>query len=81
MLPFAAANHVQRVLRLRAGATLVLFNGRGGEYSATLLRAERAATVAAVGELVVMLAHYREAVEANGKNPWTPASAPKVMLL
>jgi hypothetical protein len=28
-----------------------------------------------------LLAHYREAVEANGKNPWTPGSAPKVMLL
>ena len=46
----SAANHVQRVLRLRAGASLVLFNGRGGEYSATLLRADRDATVVRVGE-------------------------------
>jgi 16S rRNA (uracil1498-N3)-methyltransferase len=46
----SAANHVQRVLRLRAGASLVLFNGHGGEYSATLLRADRDATVVRVGE-------------------------------
>jgi len=49
-LPAEAANHVQRVLRLRAGAPLVLFNGRGGEYHATLLHADREATVARVGE-------------------------------
>jgi 16S rRNA (uracil1498-N3)-methyltransferase len=49
-LPADAANHVQRVLRLRAGAELVLFNGRGGEYRATLLRADREATVARVGQ-------------------------------
>lgn len=47
-LPAEAANHVQRVLRLRAGASLLLFNGRGGEYSATLLRADRDATIAQV---------------------------------
>lgn len=32
----SAANHVVRVLRLRPGATLRLFNGEGGEYVATL---------------------------------------------
>lgn len=47
-LPAEAANHVQRVLRLRAGAPLVLFNGRGGEYPATLLRADREATSARI---------------------------------
>jgi 16S rRNA (uracil1498-N3)-methyltransferase len=47
-LPQDAANHVQRVLRLRVGAPLLLFNGRGGEYSATLLRADREATVARI---------------------------------
>ena len=35
-LPEAAANHVVRVLRLRTGEALTLFNGRGGEYAATL---------------------------------------------
>lgn len=32
----APSNHLLRVLRLRTGASLVLFDGRGGEYEATL---------------------------------------------
>ncbi|HTY50262.1 MAG TPA: 16S rRNA (uracil(1498)-N(3))-methyltransferase [Steroidobacteraceae bacterium] len=32
----AAAGHVSRVLRLRAGDALVLFDGTGGEYPATI---------------------------------------------
>lgn len=32
-----AANHVARVLRLQTGAPLILFNGEGGEYAATLI--------------------------------------------
>ncbi len=32
----AAANHVMRVLRLRAGDPLTLFDGTGGEYAATI---------------------------------------------
>jgi 16S rRNA (uracil1498-N3)-methyltransferase len=36
-LPQAAAAHIRRVLRLRAGAELALFDGRGGEYAARLL--------------------------------------------
>lgn len=36
-LPAAAASHLVRVLRLRPGAPLVLFDGRGGEYPAELL--------------------------------------------
>ncbi|WP_246766742.1 RsmE family RNA methyltransferase, partial [Bordetella pertussis] len=35
-LPEALAHHAVRVLRLRAGAALVLFDGAGGEYPATL---------------------------------------------
>jgi 16S rRNA (uracil1498-N3)-methyltransferase len=31
-----AANHVARVLRLPVGATLILFNGEGGEFEATI---------------------------------------------
>lgn len=38
-LPEEVANHIVRVLRLRTGATLTLFNGQGGEYAATLLSA------------------------------------------
>jgi 16S rRNA (uracil1498-N3)-methyltransferase len=40
-LDSTAANHVTRVLRLKPGAELVLFNGEGGEYPAVL---EAAAT-------------------------------------
>lgn len=32
-LPAAAAHHAERVLRLRAGDAVVLFNGCGGEYA------------------------------------------------
>ncbi|HLK70522.1 MAG TPA: 16S rRNA (uracil(1498)-N(3))-methyltransferase [Steroidobacteraceae bacterium] len=39
-LPEAASAHIRRVLRLRAGAELTLFDGRGGEYAATLLCAD-----------------------------------------
>lgn len=35
-LPDALAHHALRVLRLRAGESVVLFNGQGGEYPATL---------------------------------------------
>ncbi|HZF14420.1 MAG TPA: 16S rRNA (uracil(1498)-N(3))-methyltransferase [Steroidobacteraceae bacterium] len=40
-----AANHIARVLRARAGDPLVLFDGRGGEYAATVesLRKDRVA--------------------------------------
>jgi 16S rRNA (uracil1498-N3)-methyltransferase len=36
VLPAAQSTHVLRVLRLRTGAALTLFNGRGGEYAAEL---------------------------------------------
>lgn len=35
-LPEAPAHHAARVLRLRAGDAVVLFDGRGGEYAATI---------------------------------------------
>jgi len=35
-LPAAVAHHATRVLRLRDGAAVTLFNGHGGEYAATL---------------------------------------------
>ncbi len=40
-LPEDAANHVARALRLRAGDAIVVFDGRGGEYDATILRIDR----------------------------------------
>ncbi|WP_372657591.1 16S rRNA (uracil(1498)-N(3))-methyltransferase [Hydrogenophaga sp.] len=39
-LPATAARHVQ-VLRLQPGATITLFNGEGGEHTATILRMGR----------------------------------------
>jgi 16S rRNA (uracil1498-N3)-methyltransferase len=42
-LPEAVAHHALRVLRLPAEAPIVLFNGRGGEYPATLRAGRRAA--------------------------------------
>lgn len=42
-LPDAVANHAQHALRLRDGAAIVLFDGRGGEYAARLVAGRRAA--------------------------------------
>jgi 16S rRNA (uracil1498-N3)-methyltransferase len=50
LLPAAPSNHLIRVLRLRPGAPLTLFNGGGGEYHATLLVAEKAGARILVGE-------------------------------
>ena len=36
-----AAQHVSRALRLKAGDSIVIFDGRGGEYEAALTRVER----------------------------------------
>ena len=35
-LPEAAAHHAARVLRLRSGDAVTLFNGQGGEYAARI---------------------------------------------
>jgi 16S rRNA (uracil1498-N3)-methyltransferase len=49
-LPEAAAHHVARVLRLRAGDRVVLFDGRGGEYEARLALPGRGRVSAQTGE-------------------------------
>lgn len=46
-LPDAVAHHVG-VLRLKAGDSITLFNGRGGEYMATLLSVGKRSAVAEV---------------------------------
>jgi 16S rRNA (uracil1498-N3)-methyltransferase len=46
----SAAAHVSRVLRLRAGDGLTLFNGTGGEFAATIAGIARDAVTVAVGE-------------------------------
>lgn len=48
-LPQQAADHVARVLRLRPGALLTVFDGRGGEYDAELLSTGRGAAEVRVG--------------------------------
>lgn len=45
VLPAAIAHHLDRVLRLRAGQKLVLFDGSGREFSATLLATGKTASV------------------------------------
>lgn len=46
----SAARHVTRVLRLRAGDALTLFNGEGGEYAGTIEALKGEKVVVAVGE-------------------------------
>jgi 16S rRNA (uracil1498-N3)-methyltransferase len=45
-----AASHVTRVLRLRVGEALTLFNGQGGEYAAGIEQAHGGSLTIAVGE-------------------------------
>ena len=47
-----AANHVAKVLRLRAGDPLILFDDAGGEYTATVDALERHTVRVAVGDYV-----------------------------
>src|SRR5258706_15645029 len=49
LLPAAASTHLLRVLRLRPGAVLTLFNGRGGEHSAELVSGDKAGARVRVG--------------------------------
>ena len=48
-LPTQAAHHVARVLRLREGDAVTLFDGRGGEYEARVYMPGRGHVVAEVG--------------------------------
>lgn len=49
-LPPEASNHAIRVLRLRVGEPVILFNGEGGEFAGTLSRTHPATV--AVGEYI-----------------------------
>jgi len=44
-----AANHVARVLRLPVGAPMILFNGSGGEFAATLAAIDKRRVLVDVG--------------------------------
>ena len=48
-LDVTAARHVTQVLRLKAGAELILFDGTGGEWHAVLERSDRDAVLARIG--------------------------------
>jgi 16S rRNA (uracil1498-N3)-methyltransferase len=48
LLPAAQSSHLLRVLRLRSGAPLTLFNGRGGEYAAELVDAGKSGARVAI---------------------------------
>lgn len=50
LLPDAAACHVARVLRLRAGASLVLFDGSGADFRAEIVAVEGERVRVRVGE-------------------------------
>lgn len=45
-----AANHIARVLRLRPGDALTLFDGHGGEYAAKVTELQGAKVIVQVGE-------------------------------
>ena len=46
-----AGHHVARVLRKRVGDELVLFNGHGGQYPATISAVDRASVIVTTGDL------------------------------
>ena len=50
-LPTAAAHHAARVLRLTAGDGVVLFDGSGNEWSATIEHIDKRAVVVLVGAI------------------------------
>jgi 16S rRNA (uracil1498-N3)-methyltransferase len=49
VLPAQAGEHLTRVLRLEPGAAFTLFNGRGGEFAATLAQTNGKKVIARVG--------------------------------
>jgi len=54
VLPPGPAHHAARVLRLRVGDSVTLFNGGGGEVAARLTRIDARSVVASVGESVAI---------------------------
>lgn len=49
-----ASRHVAKVLRLSAGAVLRLFDGQGGEYSATIAEVSKREVIVTVGEHITL---------------------------
>lgn len=74
-LPAAAARHVQ-VLRLQPGREITLFNGEGGEHSATVLRMGRSDVVVridahqAIEREPARTVHLAVGMPANDRMDW-----------
>ena len=74
-LPAAAARHVQ-VLRLQPGREITLFNGEGGEHSATVLRMGRSDVVVrvdahqAIEREPARAVHLAVGMPANDRMDW-----------
>lgn len=49
-LPPDAAHYLRHVLRLKPGHTLILFNGKGGEYTATLSQCQKTKTTLTIND-------------------------------
>ncbi len=49
-LPEQAAHHAARVLRLREGGSVSLFDGKGGEFAATIVQIDKRGVIVQVGE-------------------------------
>lgn len=60
-LPGTAARHVARVLRLRVNSPLTVFDGRGGEYSAKIIRIR--------GDDVIIEIETHHAIERESSRP------------
>jgi 16S rRNA (uracil1498-N3)-methyltransferase len=61
-LPYDEAQHLTRVLRLKAGASIRVFNGRGTEFDAIVERAEKDGTRVRVGDIRDAVPEARVAV-------------------
>lgn len=74
-LPAGAARHVQ-VLRLQPGMDITLFNGQGGEYTATITRMGRSDVQATIGKHTprecepARAVHLAVGMPANDRMDW-----------
>ncbi|MEO5573369.1 MAG: 16S rRNA (uracil(1498)-N(3))-methyltransferase [Gammaproteobacteria bacterium] len=58
-----AAQHITRVLRMKPGAALIVFNGQGGEYAATLESEQRGMATIKIGDSIARDAESKLSVQ------------------
>lgn len=58
-----SAQHVTRVLRMKPGAALIVFNGQGGEYAATLESEQRGTATIKIGDFIARDAESKLSVQ------------------